>query len=152
MKAIVQNDYGSPDVLKLREVAKPMVEENDVLASVHAAALNAGDYFSMRGSPWAIRFSLGIPRPKDYILGWDVAGQVEAVGKKVKLFASTVVEENGTEDVPGRILRCKEDKIHVQSGRGIVGIREIQYPGKKRLPVSDFLRGFSLSEGTILGE
>jgi methionyl-tRNA formyltransferase len=73
-------------------------------------------------------------------------------GKKVKLFASTVVEENGRKEVPGRILRCKEDEIHVQSGRGIVGIREIQYPGKRRLPVSDFLRGFSLSEGTILGK
>jgi methionyl-tRNA formyltransferase len=73
-------------------------------------------------------------------------------GEKVKLFASTVVEENGTNDVPGRILRCKSDGIHVQSGQGIVGIREIQYPGKKRLPVSDFLRGFSLPEGTILGE
>jgi methionyl-tRNA formyltransferase len=73
-------------------------------------------------------------------------------GKKVKLFASTVVEEEGTNDVPGRILRCKKDKIHVESGQGIVGIGEIQYPGKKRLPVFDFLRGFSLSEGTILGE
>ncbi len=73
-------------------------------------------------------------------------------GEKVKLFASTVIEENGANDIPGRVLRCKEDEIHVQSGRGIVGIREIQYPGKKRLPVSDFLRGFSLSEGTILGE
>ena len=72
--------------------------------------------------------------------------------EKMKLFASTVVEENGTKDVPGRILRCKEDEIHVRSGQGIVGIREIQYPGKKRLPVSDFLRGFSLSEGTILGK
>lgn len=73
-------------------------------------------------------------------------------GKKVKLFSSTVVEKNGTKDVPGRVLRCKKDEIHVQSGQGIVGIREIQYPGKKRLPVSDFLRGFSLPEGTILGE
>ena len=73
-------------------------------------------------------------------------------GQKVKLFTSTVVEENGTKEVPGRVLECKEDEIHVQSGRGIVGIREIQSPGKKRLPVSDFLRGFSLSEGTILGK
>jgi len=73
-------------------------------------------------------------------------------GKKVKLFSSTVVEENGSNDVPGRILRCKRDEIHVQSGQGIVGIREIQYPGKKRLPVSDFLRGFSLSEGMVLGK
>jgi len=73
-------------------------------------------------------------------------------GKEVKLFASTVIEENGANDVPGRVLECKEDEIHVQSGQGVVGIREIQYPGKKRLPVSDFLRGFLLSEGTILGE
>jgi methionyl-tRNA formyltransferase len=72
-------------------------------------------------------------------------------GEKVKLFASTVVEENGTNDLPGRVLRCKRDEIHVQSGQGIVGIRVIQVPGKKRLMVSDFLRGFSLSEGTILG-
>ncbi|MBN1831045.1 MAG: methionyl-tRNA formyltransferase [Deltaproteobacteria bacterium] len=73
-------------------------------------------------------------------------------GKEVKLFASTVIEENGTNDVPGRVLECKEDEIHVQSGRGIVGIRAIQVPGKKRLMVSDFLRGFPLSEGTVLGK
>jgi NADPH:quinone reductase-like Zn-dependent oxidoreductase len=46
MKAIVQNNYGSPDVLKLKEVAKPVVKENGVLVNVQAAALNAGDYFS----------------------------------------------------------------------------------------------------------
>ena len=86
MKAIVQNEYGSPDVLKLKEVDKPVVKENDVLVSVHAAALNAGDYFSMRGSPWLARFTVGFPKPKNYILGWDVAGHVEAVGKNVKRF------------------------------------------------------------------
>jgi NADPH:quinone reductase-like Zn-dependent oxidoreductase len=86
MKAIVQNEYGSPDVLKLKEVDKPVVKENDVLVSVHAAALNAGDYFSMRGSPWLARFTVGFPKPKNYILGWDLAGHVEAVGKNVKLF------------------------------------------------------------------
>jgi len=86
MKAIVQNEYGSPDVLKLKEVDKPVVKENDVLVGVHAAALNAGDYFSMRGSPWFVRFFVGFPKPKDHILGWDVAGTVEAVGKNVKRF------------------------------------------------------------------
>jgi NADPH:quinone reductase-like Zn-dependent oxidoreductase len=86
MKAIVQNEYGSPDVLKLKEVDKPVVKENDVLVSVHAVALNAGDYFSMRGSPWLARFTVGFPKPKNYILGWDLAGHVEAVGKNVKLF------------------------------------------------------------------
>ena len=99
MKAIVQNEYGSPDVLKLKEVDKPVVKENDVLVSVHAAALNAGDYFSMRGSPWLVRFTVGFPKPKNYILGWDVAGHVEAVGKNVKRFQpgdEVFAECNGT--------------------------------------------------------
>jgi NADPH:quinone reductase-like Zn-dependent oxidoreductase len=86
MKAIVQNEYGSPDVLKLEEVDKPVVKENDVLVRVHAAALNAGDYFPMRGSPWLVRFVVGFPKPKNHILGWDVAGHVDEVGKNVKRF------------------------------------------------------------------
>jgi len=86
MKAIVMNSYGGPEVLELKEVDKPEVTENDVLVRVQAASLNAGDYFSMRGSPWLARFTVGFPKPKDHILGWDVAGQVEAVGKNVKRF------------------------------------------------------------------
>ena len=86
MKAIVQNDYGSTNVLKLKEVEYPVVKENDVLVRVHAAALNAGDVFSMRGSPWLARFSVGFPKPKNYILGWDMAGHVQEVGNKVTRF------------------------------------------------------------------
>jgi NADPH:quinone reductase-like Zn-dependent oxidoreductase len=86
MKAIVQNDYGSSNVLKLKEVENPAVKENDVLVRVLAAALNAGDIFSMRGSPWLARLSVGFPKPKNYILGWDMAGHVQEVGKKVTRF------------------------------------------------------------------
>ena len=86
MKAFVQNEYGTPDVLQLKEVAQPEVKENQVLVRVHAASVNAGDYFSMSGSPWAARFSVGFPKPKDYILGWDVAGRVEVVGGNVTQF------------------------------------------------------------------
>jgi NADPH:quinone reductase-like Zn-dependent oxidoreductase len=86
MRAIVQNAYGSPDVLHLKEVANPLPKENEVLVRVHAAALNAGDVFSMRGRPWLARFSVGFPKPKDYILGWDMAGRVEAVGEQVTRF------------------------------------------------------------------
>jgi NADPH:quinone reductase-like Zn-dependent oxidoreductase len=86
VKAIVINAYGGPEVLELKEVARPEVTENDVLVGVHASSLNAGDYFSMRGSPWLARFNVGFPKPKDHILGWDVAGQVEAVGKNVTRF------------------------------------------------------------------
>ena len=86
MKAIVQNGYGSPNVLKLKDVEKPTITENQVLIRVRATSINAGDYFSIMGTPWMIRFSVGFPRPKDYILGWDVAGQVEAVGDQVEKY------------------------------------------------------------------
>ena len=86
MKAIVQNSYGSPDVLELKEIARPSIDENDVIVRVHAAAVNAGDVFSMRGSPWLARFSVGFPSPKDHVLGWDMAGRVEAVGEAVTRF------------------------------------------------------------------
>lgn len=84
MKAMVYTRYGPPEVFQLKEVEKPVVKENDVLVRVHAAAVNAGDYFMMSGSPWFIRFMLGFPNPKNHVLGWDVAGCVEEVGKEVE--------------------------------------------------------------------
>jgi NADPH:quinone reductase-like Zn-dependent oxidoreductase len=86
MKAGVINAYGSPDVIELKQVARPAIKDNEVLVRVHAAALNAGDVFALRGSPWLIRLSIGLNRPKDYILGWDMAGRVEAVGRQVTRF------------------------------------------------------------------
>jgi NADPH:quinone reductase-like Zn-dependent oxidoreductase len=86
MKAIVQNSYGSPDVFELAEIDKPAVGDDDVLVRVRAAALNAGDLFGMRGAPFVARFTVGFPRPKNYVPGWDLAGQVEAVGKNVTRF------------------------------------------------------------------
>ena len=86
MKAIVINRYGSPDVLELKEIPKPKPKENEVLVRIHASALNAGDIFSLRGSPWLARFSVGFPKPKDYILGWDMAGIIESVGSQVTHF------------------------------------------------------------------
>lgn len=86
MKAIVMNAYGGPEVLELKEVVEPRVADNDVLIKVKAVGLNAGDYFSMRGSPWLARMTVGFPKPKDHILGWDVAGEVAKVGRAVKTF------------------------------------------------------------------
>jgi NADPH:quinone reductase-like Zn-dependent oxidoreductase len=86
MKAIVQNEYGSPDVLELKEIDKPVVKDDDVLVRVHAAALHAGDYFAMRGVPYGVRMTVGWPKPKNYVPGYDVAGHVEAVGKNVTRF------------------------------------------------------------------
>jgi len=86
MKAIVQNDYGSPDVLKLAEVAQPAMKDNQVLVRVKAVSINAGDVFAMRGNPWLVRLTVGFPKPKNYILGWDMAGVVEAAGSSVTQF------------------------------------------------------------------
>jgi len=86
MKAIVQNNYGSPDVFELKEIDKPVGKDNEALVRVHAAALHAGDVFMMRGVPYFTRLVVGFPKPRGYIPGYDAAGHVEAVGKNVKRF------------------------------------------------------------------
>lgn len=86
MKAVVFPKYGSPDVLQVKEVKKPIPKENEVLIKVHAAAANPLDWRRMRADPWFIRFSEGFSRPKDPRLGADMAGVVEAVGSEVTEF------------------------------------------------------------------
>lgn len=86
MKAIVQDQYGSPDALELREVDVPVVNDNEVLVRVHAASVNFGDWATMRGLPYMFRMVFGLRRPKVKVRGRDVAGRVEAVGKGVTQF------------------------------------------------------------------
>ena len=85
MKAIRYCEYGSPDVVKLAEVEKPVPNDNQVLIKVRAASLNALDVYLIRDS-WLGRLMFGLRKPKDTRLGRDVAGQVEAVGKNVTQF------------------------------------------------------------------
>jgi len=84
MKAVVYCEYGSPDVLKLEDVEKPVPNDNQLLVRVRAASLNPLD-LTIRG-PWLIRPLLGLRKPKDTRLGVDYAGTVEAVGKNVTSF------------------------------------------------------------------
>ncbi len=86
MKAIVQNAYGSADALDLKEIDRPVLKDDSVLVRVYATALHAGDYFVLRGTPYLVRFVAGWPRPRNYVPGFDVAGRVESVGKKVTFF------------------------------------------------------------------
>src|ERR1700761_2313902 len=86
MKAIVQRRYGSPDVLRLSDVDKPAVGDDQVLVRVHAAAVNIGDWHLVRGVPYVIRLVAGLRRPRREIPGLDIAGQVEAVGQNVRQF------------------------------------------------------------------
>ncbi len=86
MKAILYPSYGSPDVLRLTEVAKPAPNENQVLVKVLAASANPLDWHRMRGEPFLARIGEGYLKPKNPKLGADIAGRVEAVGSKVTEF------------------------------------------------------------------
>jgi NADPH:quinone reductase-like Zn-dependent oxidoreductase len=87
MKAIVFQKYGSPDFLELKEVEKPVPKDNEVLIRVKAASINEWDWGILHGVPFANRFTTGLFRPRNnQMLGADMAGQIEAVGKNVKRF------------------------------------------------------------------
>ncbi|MGH2428571.1 MAG: NAD(P)-dependent alcohol dehydrogenase [Candidatus Limnocylindria bacterium] len=83
MKAIVRDRYGSPDVVEVHEVDKPVLGADDVLVRVRASSLNAADLDFVYGRPWAARIGIGLRAPRQRVLGVDVAGEVEAVGGNV---------------------------------------------------------------------
>jgi NADPH:quinone reductase-like Zn-dependent oxidoreductase len=92
MKAIVQHQYGSSDVLVLEEVDSPTIGDGDVLVRVHAAGLHIGDWHVMTGQPYLMRvMGFGFRAPKARVRGMDVAGTVEAVGKDVSRFQAGMV-------------------------------------------------------------
>jgi NADPH:quinone reductase-like Zn-dependent oxidoreductase len=87
MKAVVITKYGSPDVFQVKEVEKPAPQNNEILVEVHAASVNKADWYIMKGEPFLVRImDGGILKPKNEILGSDIAGRVEAVGRNVKQF------------------------------------------------------------------
>jgi NADPH:quinone reductase-like Zn-dependent oxidoreductase len=87
MKAVVYTNCGSPDVLEIRDVKKPVPNDDQVLVKVRAASLNPLDWHYMEGTPYIMRaMGTGLRKPKSPRLGVDLAGQVEAVGKNVTEF------------------------------------------------------------------
>lgn len=93
MKAIVYTKYGSPDVLQLTEVEKPAPKNNEILVKVFATTVSSGVLWARTGKhpdsklfTLVVRLIFGITKPKNNILGYEVSGEVEAVGKDVKLF------------------------------------------------------------------
>jgi NADPH:quinone reductase-like Zn-dependent oxidoreductase len=85
MKAIVCTRYGSPDVLQIKDVEKPIPKNNEVLVKVYTSSVNVEDIDYLRGKSWFVRM-LGPFKPKYKILGFDVTGLIEAVGKNVAQF------------------------------------------------------------------
>jgi NADPH:quinone reductase-like Zn-dependent oxidoreductase len=85
MKALVRDQYGSPDVLRLEDIAQPVIHDREVLVRVRAASVNVADWMALRGRPYAVRPAFGgFRRPKNRILGKDVAGNVVAIGRDVQ--------------------------------------------------------------------
>jgi NADPH:quinone reductase-like Zn-dependent oxidoreductase len=86
MRAIVQDTYGSADVLQLREIDRPQIGANEVLIRVHAAGVDFGVWHLMAGFPYAVRLAMGVRKPRNPVRGLEVAGVVEAIGANVTAF------------------------------------------------------------------
>ena len=111
MKAIVYEQYGSPDVMQFKEIATPAPAEDEVLIRVRATSVNPLDWHFMRGEPWFMRLMTGLRKPKDKRLGVDVAGVVEAVGRHVTEFKPGDVIFGGCRGAFAERVCAKEDDL-----------------------------------------
>lgn len=163
MKAILFEKYGSPDVLQLKEVAKPTPKENEVLIKVQAAGTNPLDWHKMRGAPVLVRLTDGLLKPKNNRLGADVAGSVEAVGSGVTLFkpGDAVFGEGGTGGfaeyvcLPERVLAHKPDNITFAEAAAVpvaalTALQALRDSGKVRAGQSVLINGASGGVGTFM--
>ncbi|HET9140874.1 NAD(P)-dependent alcohol dehydrogenase [Actinophytocola sp.] len=147
MKAITQDRYGPPDVLRLTEVDRPAARGAEVLVRVHAAAVNAADWHYMRGDPYLARGMMGLGAPRTKIRGVDFAGRVAAVGPDVTrlrpgdevygeargTFADYVCAEEGVVDtMPANLTFAQAAAVPMAGNTALLGLRDVQ-PGQRVL-------------------
>lgn len=112
MKAIVQDAYGSVEVLELRDIDKPEIGDDEVLVRVHAAGVDRGVWHLMTGQAYLIRLAgYGFRRPKNPVRGSEVAGRVEAIGKDVTRFRPGDDVMGTSEGSFAEYARAREDKL-----------------------------------------
>jgi NADPH:quinone reductase-like Zn-dependent oxidoreductase len=111
MKAIVYREYGTADVLRLEEIARPVPKDNQVLVKVRAASANPLDWHEMRGTPYLVRIETGFGKPKNIRLGSDMAGEVVAIGKDVTAFKPGDAVFGVTGGAFGEYVRASEKRI-----------------------------------------
>jgi NADPH:quinone reductase-like Zn-dependent oxidoreductase len=112
VNAIVQDGYGSPsDVLALRDIATPTIDNGGVLVEVHAASVNALDWHITRGMPYVLRLGLGLRTPKDRVRGVDLAGRVVGVGARVTRFQIGDEVFGGADGSFAELTATTEDRL-----------------------------------------
>jgi NADPH:quinone reductase-like Zn-dependent oxidoreductase len=105
LKAVVYRRYGPPDVLSVEDIEKPTPRDDEVLLRVHAASINAADRVLLRGKPSVIRLGMGLSKPRRQVLGFDVAGRVEAVGQGVEAFKPDIGRSGHVRGAAGEGIR-----------------------------------------------
>lgn len=163
MQAILFENYGSPDVLQLQEVAKPTPKENELLIKVQAASANPLDWHKMRGAPVLVRLTDGLLKPKNNRLGADVAGVVEAVGSGVTSFkpGDAVFGEGGGGSfaeyvcAPERVFVPKPDNISFAEAAAVpvaalTALQALRDSGKVQAGHQVLLNGASGGVGTFM--
>jgi NADPH:quinone reductase-like Zn-dependent oxidoreductase len=140
MKAIMQDRYGSPDVLELREIDRPVPAAGEILVRVVASSANAADWHYMRGDPYLARTMLGLGAPKVKIRGRDFAGRVEAVGANVTRFRPgdevfgevdgtfaeyVCVADNLVERKPANLSFAEAATLPLAGNTALMGIRDL---------------------------
>ena len=113
MKAVVYCDYGSPAVLEIEDVEKPVATDSQVVVRVRAAAINPLDWHYMRGTPYIGRIAMGLRKPKDIRIGVDFAGTVESVGKAVTQFKAGDEVFGGRTGALGQYVAVNADRAVV---------------------------------------
>lgn len=151
MLAIVQDRYGSADVLRIEKIARPVPADHEVLVRVHAAGLNHADTALMRGEPLVLRLAYGLRAPKVRVRGLDLAGVVEAVGCKVTAFSPgdavyaqietgsfaeyAVVPERSLAPKPANLSFTEAAAVPVAANTALQGLRDVGnlQPGQRVL-------------------